>query len=365
MTPGSSIGSAEPKVIGLEEEIKDEKTISALRAKFKAIAERNGHNIKLAEAFVDKDLELKFVEIEGKKFILTPEELEIKNKELGEKSIKVIKTITEKGKLLSLTAEEAREFGLVKEVLPNRKALLNILNLKEAKIVEPKPTWSENLVRFLTHPIVSSFLLTLGFLGIIYELKAPGWGLAGTLGVISLALFFWGHHLVGLANWTEILLFIISIILIGLEIFVIPGFGIIGISGGFLLLISIFLALIKHPLHIPKKELFQAAQILAYSLLVSFIMILASLKFFPRSKFWKRLVLLEEETPEKGYKTFDLTPENLVGKLGKTISPLRPAGKAEFFGKILDVISEGDFIEEGKEIKIIRVEGNKIIVGSV
>ncbi|MCM8784587.1 MAG: hypothetical protein NC818_07505 [Candidatus Omnitrophica bacterium] len=363
ITPGSSIGSAEPRAVGIgEEEVKDEKTISALRAKFKATAEANQHNPKLAEAFVDKDIELKLVKIEKEKFILTPEEVEEKIKEWGEEKVKIIKTITEKGKLLNLTAEEGKELGLVKEIVSQREELLKLLNLKEDKLIEPKPTWSENLVRFLTHPLVSSLLLTLGFLGIIFEIKIPGWGIAGTLGIISLALFFWGHYLVGLANWTEIILFILALILIFLELFVIPGFGIAGISGGVLLLISIFLALVKHPLHIPRMELLQAFQVVVYSFFATLVIIIVSINFLPRSEVWKKIILKQKEAREEGYVTIDLTPENLIGKIGKTITPLRPAGKANFSGKILDVLSEGEFIDKDREIKIVNIEGNKIIV---
>ncbi|MGE4357368.1 MAG: nodulation protein NfeD [Candidatus Omnitrophota bacterium] len=365
MTPGSSIGSAEPRAIGMgsTEEATDEKTISALRAKFKATAEANRHNPKLAEAFVDKDVELKLVRINEKNFILTPEEIEERNK-AGEE-IKVIKTITEKGKLLNLTAEEAKEIGLAKEIVANREELLNLLNLKENMLIEPTPTWSENLVRFITHPIVSSLLLTLGFLGIIFEIKIPGWGIAGTLGAISLALFFWGHYLVGLANWTEIILFILALILIFLEIFVIPGFGIAGISGGILLLASIFLALLKHPLHAPRIELIQAFQVVVYSFFVTLAVLLVSINFIPRTGLWKKIILQQKETKEEGYTAIDLTKENLIGKIGKTITTLRPAGKADFSGKIMDVVSEGEFIDRNKEIKVVSVEGNKIVVKAV
>jgi len=362
MVPGSSIGSAEPRALGIgeTEEIKDEKTISALRAKFRATAEANKHNPKLAEAFVDKDIELKLVKIKGENFILSPDEIEEKEKELGEE-IKIIKTITEKGKLLNLTAQEAKELGLIKEIVTNRESLLNLLNLREKEVVETKPTWSENLVRFLTHPIVSSLLLTLGFLGIIFELKIPGWGLAGTLGVISLALFFWGHYLVGLANWIEIILFILAIILIFLEIFVIPGFGIVGISGGILLLVSIFLALVKHPLQTPPIEIFRAFQIIVYSFFATLTVIILSINLLPQTSLWKKIILQQKESREEGY-LIDLTEKDLIGKIGKTITPLRPTGKAEISGKIWDVISDGDFIEEGKEIKVVSIEGNKIMV---
>ncbi len=367
MSPGSSIGSAEPRIMGVgtEEETKDEKTISALRAKFKATAETNSHSIKLAEAFVDKDAELKLVEIKDEILILTPEEIETKKQELPDKDIKVIRTITEKGKLLNLTAEEAKGLYLAKEIVRNRETLFSLLNLKDAAVAEPNLTWSENLVRFLTHPIVSSLLLTLGFLGIIFEIKIPGWGIAGTLGIISLALFFWGHYLIGMANWTEIILFILAIFLIGLEIFVLPGFGIAGISGGILLVASIFLALIKHPFETPRLELLKAFQVVVYSFFATIAVMLVSINLFPRTGLWKRIILQQAETREEGFTTEDLTKADLIGKIGKSLTALRPAGKAEFSGKILDVVSEGDFIDKDREIKIVNVEGNKIVVKGV
>jgi membrane-bound serine protease (ClpP class) len=365
MSPGSSLGSAEPRLIGIQEEMKDEKTISALRAKFKATAEANKHSPKLAEAFVDKDVELKLVEIKGERLILSPDEIEAKKKELRDKDIKIVKTITEKGKMLNLTAQEAKDLGLAREVVQNRETLLTLLNLKEAKVIEPKPTWSENLVRFLTHPIVSSLLLTLGFSGIIFEIKIPGWGLAGTLGVISLALFFWGHYLVGLATWTEVILFILAIFLIALEIFVIPGFGIAGISGGILLVASIFLALVKHPLQTPRIELLQAFQVVVYSFFATLVVILLSINLLPKTGAWKRIILEQRETKEEGFATEDLTKSDLVGKIGKSLTALRPAGKADFAGKILDVVSEGEFIEKDKEIKVVGVEGNKVVVARI
>ncbi len=362
MTPSSSIGSAEPRIMGSQEEIKDEKSISALRAKFKATAEANGHSARLAEAFVDKDMELKLVEIKEESLILTPEEIEIKKKELKDREIKFVKTLSEKGKLLNLTAKDSKELHLAREIVQNRETLLTLLNLKGLEVIELRPTWSENFVRFVTNPIVSSLLLTLGFLGIIFEIKIPGWGIAGTLGVISLVLFFWGHYLVGLANWTEIILFILAVFLIALEIFVIPGFGIAGISGGILLILSIFLALIKYPLQTPKIELIDAFQVVVYSFFATLAIIVLSFGFLPKTGAWKKIILTHSETKEAGFTACDLTREDLIGKIGKSLTSLRPSGKAVFSGKIIDVVTEGDFIDKDRKIEVSGIEENKVVV---
>lgn len=364
MTPGSSIGSAEPRIGGMAQQPADEKTVSALRAKFKSVAEQNKHPANLAMAMVDKDVELKKINIKGKIEVVTDEELEERKAQFKERDIKIIKTISAKGKLLNLTAEEALDLKLADKILSTREEILKFAQLKGAEVIESSPNWSERLVRFLTHPMVNSLLLALGSLGIYFELRAPGWGIPGTLGAISLALFFWGQYLVGLANWTEILLFLLGMLLLALEIFIIPGFGIAGISGIVLVLAGIFLALIKHPLEVPRRELIQASYTIIYSLIITFIVILLSFKFLPQLGLWKRLVLTQQE---KGAGGFRATPswETYLGKVGKTLSHLRPSGRAVFGDEILDVVSEGGFIEKEKEVKVVKVEGNRIVVSEV
>ena len=369
MSPGSSIGSAEPRSsIGATSEGTDEKYVSDFRSKFKSIAEENNHSGNLAQKMVDKDVELKKVKIKGETFILTAEELEEKKKEFKEDEI-VIEAANigfQKGKLLNLTAKEAVELKLSEAELKDIKEVLSYFGLKDAVVTKTFPTWSEVLVRFLTHPIVSSMLLTLGFLGLIFEFRTPGWGIIGTLGLLLLALFFWGHYLIGLANWMEILLFLLGVIALLVEIFVIPGFGIIGVSGIILILLSIFLSLLKHgPFEVPQTELKGAFYIVSISFISAFLILLASIKFLSSAPFWKGLILEKRETREEGFTSAPSTLQDYVGRVGKTLSFLRPSGRAIFGKEILDVVTEGDFIEEDKEIKIIKVEGAKFIVSRV
>src|SRR3989338_9125277 len=147
------------------------------------------------------------------------------------------------------------------------------------------------MVRFITHPMLSPLLLTLGFLGILFELKIPGWGLSGTLGVLFLALFFWGHYLAGLANWTEIVIFGIGVVLVFLEIFIIPGFGITGIAGMALIVTGIFLALLKFPLHLPQIQLGLAFSTLGYAIVFTVLVAILGLKFLPKTRLWKSIIL--------------------------------------------------------------------------
>lgn len=363
VSPGSSIGSAEPRAIGFNQqnELTDEKVVSAIRTKFKALAEQNNHPINLALSMVDKDFEIKQVKLKNEIKILTTQEIDELKTQYKESEIQILKTISPKGKLLNLTAKEAKEFGLAEEVINNRDELIKYLGFEEKSPVKPEINWSEILVRFITHPLISPLLLTLGFLGLIFELKIPGWGLSGTLGAIFLALFFWGHYLAGLANWTEIVIFIIGLILLFLEIFIIPGFGIAGISGITLILGGIFLALIKYPLHLPSLQLAQAFSTLGYTFLFTVIVLLIGLRFLSKNNLWRSIILTAEEKKETGFLSANPL-DTYLGKVGKTISILRPGGKVSFSGEILDVISQGEFIEKDKTVKVIDVQSNKVLV---
>ncbi|MFH1777314.1 MAG: NfeD family protein [Candidatus Omnitrophota bacterium] len=364
MATGSSIGSAEPRVSSPfgQQELSDEKTISAIRAKFKSIAEENNHSPNLAQAMVDKDIELKLVKIKGEPFILTPDEVEEKKLRLEENDIVIEKNISPKDKLLNLTAQESKTLGLAKDIYPSREELLKHLELSTAEITETSPNWAEIVVRFLTHPILSSLLLMLGMMGLFFELRMPGWGVSGTVGLLCLALFFWGHYLVGLANWFDVLLFAVGIILIMLEIFVIPGFGFAGILGIISIIISLFLALIKHPLHFPTWEISHALYIIAYAFIGAFLIIILTLRFLPQTTFWKKFILAASEKKTAGFKSRDLPNEKYLGKIGKTTTVLRPSGKAIFDKELLDVVTDGEFIEKNTFVVIAKIEKNRIMV---
>ncbi len=382
MAPGSSIGSAEPRAMGFgaQDTATDEKTVSAIRAKFKSVAETNNYPVNLALAMVDKDFEIKLVKVnpvrntkaitgegkisngvKGDLKILTAQEIEELKPQHKEGQIQIIKTINPKGKLLNLTAYEAKELGLASAMVKNRQELFKYLELNEKDAIFTEITWSESLVRLITHPLISPLLLTLGFLGLLFELKIPGWGISGALGVIFLALFFWGHYLAGLANWTELVLFGIGVVLVFLEIFIIPGFGIAGISGIALIVIGIFLALLKFPLHLPQMQLAQAFSTLGYAIVFTFFAAMLGLKFLPKTSLWKNIILTTEEKKEEGFlsaASFD----KYLGKKGKTITALRPSGKVDIDGEMLDVITEGDFIEKDRSILVADVSGSKIVV---
>lgn len=382
MSPGSSIGAATPVSISpVPSEGKPqptgEKEVSFVRAEFKSTAERNHHPAKLAEAMVDPDIELVAVTIDGKLRILTPEEVEEKKKELGEEKIKIEKTdIPEgfaKGKLITLTADEALRFKLASHKVSKIEEILPLYGLDGASLVSVSITWSENVVRFLTHPIVSGLLLSLGMLGLVFELRIPGWGVSGTIGLLCLALFFGAHYLSGMAGWAKVtipLLFFLGVTLLLLEILVIPGFGIAGIGGIVFIVASIFLTLVKHPLPTfpgAGEEWWQALYTLSISVISLFVIAILSFLLIPQSNLWKkirhRVVLTSKEEAKSGFRGTPSTWENFMGREGKALSTLRPAGRAVFGEDILDVVTEGEFINQDTQVRVVKVEGNRIVVG--
>lgn len=317
MDKGASIGAAEPIP-------SDEKNISALRAEFTSTASSRGRSEDIAAAMVDKD-----VEING---------------------------IIEKDKILTLNAEQALKLKFVDGIYSNIEEVLNFLNLKDAKIVYIYPNWAENISRFITNPVVSPLLLSIGFLGLIIEFWTLGWGIAGSIGIISLSLFFGGHIIVGLAGFETIILFVVGLLLLLAEIFFIPGFGLAGISGIAAILASIFLTF---------GNIIQAAYSILIALIVSVIGFFLLIKYIPSTRTWRKFVLSTEQKKELGYIVGTRDLKRLTGEKGVSITPLRPSGIAEVNGKKINVLTRGEYVDSNTKIKIINVEGNKIVVEAV
>lgn len=331
MAGGSTIGAATPVEVGLPgapAQPVAEKTVSYMRKEFRATAESRKRPPLLAEAMVDAD-----VEIPG---------------------------VIDKGKLLTLTTEEALQHQLADFRADTLEAVLEGLQLTGAELRRASQTWAETLVRFLTHPVMTSLLMMLGILGLIVELRTPGFGVPGAIGLLSLALFFWGHWLVQLAGWEEVLLVGTGVLLLALEIFVIPGFGLAGLLGMTALLAGLGLGALG------AGATWQAMMAVLSQVVLSFLLaMVASLAVFrllPRLPLGKRMVLETELPAEAGYISAPERDRRWLGKDGVTISPLRPAGIAQLDGERVDVVSEGAFIEAGVPIQVIRVDGNRVVV---
>ena len=225
---------------------------------------------------------------------------------------------------MTLTTDEALKHKIADFRADTMEEVLKQLGLAGAEVRRASPNWAENFVRFLTHPIVSSLLITIGMLGIILEIRTPGFGVPGVLGIGSLALFFWGHWLVQLAGWEEILLVVSGVVLLAAEIFVIPGFGVAGVLGIAALLSGLSLSLIGGGA--TWDFILKAVGRVIFSLLLALIGSLVLLRFLPRLPFGKRLILETGLAAGEGYASPPETDQQLAGQRrhnGFSAAPLR------------------------------------------
>jgi membrane-bound serine protease (ClpP class) len=326
MRPGSVMGAATP-VDGSGTKA-PEKIVSAMRSEMRALAQLRGLDPAVAEGMVDENID--------------------------------VPGIKPKGQLLTLTDKEAIRIGYA-STARDLNDVLSQIRAVGAQVVTPRVNWAENLVRFFTHPAVAPLLLSLGFLGLVVEIKAPGFGLAGGAGLACLGLFFGSHYLVGLAGLEEMLLLLIGIILVIVEAFVLPGFGIAGILGVLAILGSIFFSLVGS---LSTQSDFQmAGVILSTAILVVLIAAWALIRNLPRSGRFTRsgLMLGDATSKETGYISATVR-EELVGTTGVALTDLRPAGTGEFGEERLDVVADGEYITAGTPIKVVRSEGYRHIV---
>jgi len=337
VAPGASMGAATPiQVEGGDAAPVEKKFVSYLRGEFRSTAESQGRDGKVAEAMVDAD-----VEVEG---LVGAEEL------------------------LTLDGGQALEFGIADLQADDLPGLLKVLRLDAANRTDPEIAWAERLVRFLTDPIVGGLLMSIGMLGIAIELYSPGVGLPGGVGVTCLALFFFGHFMTHLAGIEEVVLIAIGLVLLAVEVFVIPGFGVAGIAGLLTLCCGLVLALVGLDLgvSIETGTLWVSLLRVAASFSVAVLAFLGFLYVAPQSRFASRLVLKEKVaggTAEGGTAAPERTSsEDLMGREGTAVGDLRPSGTAMFGDQRVDVVTEGDYVIKGSTIKVIEVRGNRVVV---
>ena len=326
MRPGSVMGAATP-VDGAGQKA-PEKIVSAMRSEMRALAEAQGLDPRVAEAMVDESI--------------------------------AIPGVSEAGQLLTLTTEEAVDIGYATEV-EDMAALLELLGEERAQVVTSEPNWAERVVRFFSNPVVAPFLLTLGFLGLITEIKTPSFGMAGAAGLLSLSLFFGSHLIVGLAGLEDLIIFGVGLALLGVEVFLIPGFGLFGVIGGLGMLAGLYLALIGS---LPTSADFtRAGLVLSTTVLLIVVTAWVMIRSLPGSSRLAKsgIFLLQRTDRAIGYESA-APRRDLVGVVGKAITDLRPSGTGLFLDERVDVVSESEWITEGTPIKIVSAEGYRHIV---
>jgi len=346
MAPGSVIGAATPILMspggGVQDLNEDvgEKMKSGVAAMVRAAAEQGGHDPALAEAMVRREVEYK----------------------IG------TNIISKAGELLTLTAREAE--GVLSEgTVADIEAMLDQIGLADAEIKILEVTPAEKLARIIAG--IAPILLMIGLGGIYLEIKTPGLGLPGIAGATALALFFFGHHIAGLAGLEDVVIFIIGFALLFAEVFITPGFGFLGFTGIALILVSLLNAMswqvpgeFLPTLSGSGATLQKAFVKLSIGMTGTIVVGAIAGHFLPKSKMARPLVLDASTDKNEGFIAAHDHRE-LVGKTGTAEMNLHPAGRALFDGDRINVISRGEFIEKGSTIKVAEAHGSRIVVEKV
>ena len=352
-----TISNDGPKMLG-------EKFQSPLRAKFRALAKKNNYPPALAESMVTAEMIVFKIVLPDTTLYLDSTGFEDLIPSQKKKIISKT-TVVKRGELLTMDNQEAKELRFSFANAESIKEVLSLLNITDYSITTITRNWSEKFVGFIA--MIAPILLMIGFAALYTEMKTPGFGVPGIVGIMCIALVFGGQYMVGMANYTEMLLLFTGIILLGVELFVIPGFGIIGIAGILLMAVGMILSL--QDFVIPKPEMPWQQDILekniltmTLSLLGSVILIVLFFKFiFPRISGVISGPYLSATLAE-AHSTSESSLALSEGDRGVVTKILRPTGSVKIGNNTYDVITEGEFIEKGEPVIITQIKGNNIVV---
>lgn len=343
ITGGGTIGAA--TAVDLKGEKASEKVISYMREEMAATAEKRGRNTTIAKGMVDEELSFTHLLIDGDSVEVTDLE--------GRKE----------GKLITLTTEGALKYRIADGEAETLQEVLAALDLEGAQVRRAQESWSEDLVRFLTNPVVASLLATFGFLGILFELQSPGWGIPGTVGAVCLALSLGASYIAELATFTDALIILGGVVLLLVEMLFIPGFGLAGIGGIALVLWGLYELLLPD---IPVGEEVRSMALtgLTIGILGGLVGLVLIFRLMTKTSFWKKLTAPGAERREAGYST-SLGLEHLVGRSAVAETDLRPSGWILVDDQRLFVVSEGTYVRKSDPVKILSVEGNRVLVRKI
>lgn len=340
MTGGGLIGAA--TAVDMSGKKGSEKVISFMREEMASTAEKRGRNKEIARGMVDEELDFSHLVINGDSISVNDIE--------GRKE----------GKLISLTTEQAIKYGIADGTAESIEALMDTLSYGSLEVKESSENWSESIVRFLTNPVVASLLTTFGFLGILFELQSPGWGIPGFVGLTCLILSLSVSYIAQLATMSDMIFILTGLSLILLEMLAIPGFGIVGIGGIGFMLYGLYLLLLPD-VPVGEEVLGQAVDGFLIGLVGAIIGIVLLGKLMIKSKFWEQLTAPSSQKKNQGFSNTQGW-EDLQGKLAITDTDLHPSGWINIEDQRIFVLSEGGFIEKGKKVTILSVDGNRVLV---
>ena len=340
MTGGGLIGAA--TAVDMSGKKGSEKVISFMREEMASTAEQRGRNKKIARGMVDE--ELSFTHL-----VLNQDSILVNDIE-GRKE----------GKLISLTTDQALKYKIADGVAEDMDSVLDSLGFEDPQIIEKSENWSEDIVRFLTNPVVASLLTTFGFLGILFELQSPGWGIPGFVGLTCLILSLSASYIAQLATMSDFLFVFAGIGMVLLEVLVIPGFGIIGIGGFGLLMYGLYLLLLPD-IPVGDEIVGQAMDGFFIGLVGAIIGLALLIRIMIKTKFWKQLTSPGFQDKADGFSN-SFGWESFKGKEGIADTNLHPSGWIQLKNERIFVVSEGDFIEKGEKITVLSVDGNRVVV---
>lgn len=330
MVPGSSIGAA-TVVDGVEGEAAPDKYQSYMRGLMRATAEARERDPRIAEAMVDQALEIEGVSLAGQ--------------------------------VLTLSYREAHDLGVADAILPTKDAVIEAFGQSQAEIVAHRETRTERVLRFFGSPMMQSILILMMLGGLYFELQTPGVGFAGAMAAIGAAAFFAPHYMLGLVDSWEVVLFLMGVGLIMAEVFILPGFGVAGITGTILVVFSLGASMVGNVgFQFPTGPAISSAiATMAVTLVLLVALIFSLSRYLPQSERFNTLVLLPDLSSATGHTSAD-TIDSLVGTVGRTVTPLRPSGTAVIGDERVDVIAVSEYIPAGAPVRVIRVKGSRVEV---
>ena len=365
MRPATTIGDTAPIVYSQEgPQMMGEKFQSPIRAKFRALARRNGYPEALAEAMVTPEKIVYAVEIDGEKKYMDAQAFEDLTSEEKDR-VTDKRTVVEKGELLTMSAAEALELGFSSMTVSSIDAMLEKRGGGPFARSRIEPSWSETMVRYIGS--IAPILMMIGLAALYMEMKAPGFGIPGLVGLACLGVVFLNQYMVGLADYTELLIIVLGLVLMGVEVFVLPGFGIAGFAGIVCLIIGLILTF--QDFVIPDPNIPWETEILLNNVIK---VVGAYVVSFILGLFFIRYVLPRLSTATEGpYLTSSLkdahsdsreTRRVHVGDTGVAMTALRPSGKVKIGTDVFDVVTENEFIERDAPVVISEISGNRVIV---
>lgn len=334
MAPGANIGAA--TVVTTDGTAAPDKYQSYMRSTMRSIAEEKGRDPQIAEAMVDQSI--------------------------------AIDSVTKEGQVITFSTAEAIQFGFCEAKVNSIEELLERNGVQDYEISTYQLSSTEKIIAIFLNPFISGILILVIIGGIWFELQTPGVGFPIAAAILAAILYFVPYYMNGLAENWEILAFILGIILIAVEVFVIPGFGVAGILGITLTVSSLILVMVNNDAFdfsfVPFSSILTAVVVVIAAMAGSVILFIVAGASFATTKAFSRLTLTDTMPKVDGY-TSTYYSDDLIGKEGTAQTILRPSGKILINGELYDAFTRGDYLNKGDKVIVISAEGTSLKVKQV